>query len=40
MTLGSAIISVCVDNRFGHPDEDVLARLAGPGSITVLRTER
>jgi competence protein ComEC len=32
-----AVISVGADNRFGHPDEAVLARL---GSVPVLRTDQ
>ena len=35
-----AIISVGEDNRFGHPDETVLERLANLGVVTVLRTDQ
>jgi competence protein ComEC len=34
-----AVISVGADNRFGHPDEAVLERLADLGYATVLRTD-
>ena len=34
-----AVISVGVENRFGHPDQAVLDRLAEPGDVTVLRTD-
>jgi competence protein ComEC len=34
-----AVISVGADNRFGHPDGDVLERLAAQGGVTVLRTD-
>jgi competence protein ComEC len=34
-----AVISVGADNRFGHPDPDVLQRLVGLGSTQVLRTD-
>jgi competence protein ComEC len=35
-----AVISVGADNRFGHPNEAVLERLAGLGDVTVLRTDQ
>jgi competence protein ComEC len=35
-----AVISVGADNRFGHPDEAVLERLAELGHVTVLRTDQ
>ena len=35
-----AVISVGADNRFGHPDGDVLERLAAQGNVTVLRTDQ
>ena len=34
-----AVISVGEENRFGHPGEGVLERLAGLGEVTVLRTD-
>ena len=34
-----AVISVGEDNRFGHPDEAVLERLASMGDVTLLRTD-
>jgi competence protein ComEC len=34
-----AVISVGADNRFGHPDGDVLERLAAQGGVAVLRTD-
>ncbi len=33
------VISVGEDNRFGHPDEGVLERLAALGDVVVLRTD-
>jgi competence protein ComEC len=35
-----AVISVGLDNRFGHPDPDVLQRLADLGSTEILRTDQ
>jgi competence protein ComEC len=35
-----AVISVGADNRFGHPDEAVLERLAELGNVTMLRTDQ
>jgi len=35
-----AVISVSDSNRFGHPDEGVLERLADLGDATVLRTDQ
>ncbi len=35
-----AVISVGEENKFGHPDEEVLGRLAASANITVLRTDR
>jgi competence protein ComEC len=35
-----AVISVGAGNRFGHPQEAVLDRLAALGDVTVLRTDR
>ena len=35
-----AVISAGADNRFGHPDPAVLARLEEVGDVTVLRTDR
>ncbi len=34
-----AVISVGADNRFGHPQQAVLDRLASLGRVTVLRTD-
>jgi competence protein ComEC len=34
-----AVISVGEDNRFGHPNEAILGRLAALGDVTVLRTD-
>jgi competence protein ComEC len=34
-----AVISVGADNRFGHPQEAVLDRLAQMGDVEVLRTD-
>jgi len=35
-----AVISVGEENRFGHPEEEVLERLADLGDVTVLRTDQ
>jgi competence protein ComEC len=35
-----AVISAGADNRFGHPQEAVLDRLAALGDVTVLRTDQ
>jgi competence protein ComEC len=35
-----AVVSAGADNRFGHPDPEVLARLEAVGGVTVLRTDR
>jgi competence protein ComEC len=35
-----AVISVGKDNRFGHPHEAVLGRLAELGGVRVLRTDQ
>jgi competence protein ComEC len=35
-----AVISVGADNRFGHPDETVLERLAALSDVTILRTDK
>jgi len=34
-----AVISVGADNRFGHPQQDVLDRLEQMGETTILRTD-
>jgi competence protein ComEC len=34
-----AVISVGAENRFGHPHQAVLDRLAEPGDVAVLRTD-
>lgn len=36
---GLAVISVGVDNDFGHPDQAVLEHLAHQGNLTILRTD-
>jgi len=34
-----AVISVGANNQFGHPDKDVLARIAGAGTKIIYRTD-
>jgi competence protein ComEC len=35
-----AVISVGAENRYGHPDPAVLARLAASGEVAVIRTDQ